>query len=616
MNLNGLDQGGELKYHTVFTHSFDAVLLLTPDGRILAANPAACRMFGRSEEEICRLGCKDIMNIDDPRLARAIQQSELTGRFEGELTGVRSDSTIFPIELTTSVFTDTSGEKRFSLIIRDITIRNRYRDELRAKEASMRSIIENTENSIWSVDRDFRLLAANSAFQAWYNGMTGHSITPGDNVLELMPDDLKEMWRKYLGRGLSGVSFTTMSSSGAGQEIRYIRFSFNPVRNITGEVTGLAVMGTDITDLMLMQTGLIRTGVLLREAQSVARIGNWEYDVKLARPDWSDEVLRIFGLPKLAGKTSWDAQLQRLSPDDLPRFKEGVIKAFSEGIPFTMAFRLQLPGEEVKWINVICETEKDSQGNVTRLYGTVQDLTERKMYEEGLRKSGETLRKLNIHIEEAREKERSQIAMNLHDDLGQKLTALKMNLSWLRKRIGVQSAIVSDKLHEVEDIIDNSVSTVQRISSELRPAILYDLGLKEAVEWLMRQNLEPAGIKGSFSLDPEGLVIEEKSSIILFRIIQEGLTNIIRHSGAANADITITGLPASLELVIMDNGRGINPETASDPRSFGLSGIRERVNNLSGEFSITGRKGKGTVLKVKIPYTNTEQKDDQGNNYG
>ncbi|MCU0460105.1 MAG: sensor histidine kinase, partial [Bacteroidales bacterium] len=207
-----------------------------------------------------------------------------------------------------------------------------------------------------------------------------------------------------------------------------------------------------------------------------------------------------------------------------------------------------------------------------------------------------------------------EIAMNLHDDLGQKLTALKMNLSWLRKRIGVQSALVSDKLDEVENIIKSSIGTVQKISSELRPAILYELGLKDAVEWHMKQNLEPAGIKGSFRMDPEDLMVDKESSIVLFRIIQEAVTNIIRHSGAKRADIRLSRFLSYIELVIRDNGRGIKAGAVNDLKSFGLTSIRERVKNISGQFRITGEKGKGTLLVVRIPYIKTEKEDDQDNN--
>lgn len=773
-NLNSRLAESELIYHSIFSNSFDGILLTAPDGRILAANPAACRMFGRSEEEICRLGRIGIMNLNDPRLKPAIEQREITGEFAGELTGVRSDGTIFPVELTTSVFTDSSGEQRTSMIIRDISFRKRFRDELEAREAHMRSVIENTDNSIWSVDCNFRLLDGNSAFQDRFHTRTGRRIRPGDDVIEWIPEEIREDWRRYLTRGLSGVSFTTMSSSGTGIHKKYLRYSFNPVRNLSGEVTGLTVMGTDVTDLMMMQKGVLRSGQMLKEAQSVSKLGNWEYDVKLNKADWSEELLRIFGLPGNTGETSWDTHLGRIHPDDLPAFRAAVMKAYSEGVPFTIVFRIQVPGEELKWIRAICKTEKDNQGNVTRLYGTVQDvseqekvererarseeryrnlfeksvvpimeedfsevkqyidklrqqgvkdfrkffkkypervaecvsmvkirdvnstsvsffgvkqksdlitdldlffteksydifieeiialaggktefesdipvkmpggeerfvhlrlhvvpddadtlsqvlvswidITDRVNYEEGLKKSGETLRRLNMHIEEAREKERTEIAMNLHDDLGQKLTALKMNLSWLRKRIGVQSALVSDKLDEVEQIIKSSIGTVQKISSELRPAILYELGLKDAVMWQMKQNLEPAGIKGTFRMEPEDLVIDKKCSIVLFRIIQEALTNIIRHSGAERADIRISRFLSYAELVIRDNGNGIEPEAVYDPKSFGLTTIRERVRNSSGQFRITGEKGKGTILMVRIPLNKTQQTYDQGNN--
>lgn len=600
-NLDSRLAESEFKYHSVFNHSFDGILLTSPDGRILAANPAACRMFGRSEAELCALGRSGIMNIKDPRLAAALEQRELTGKFAGELTGIKSDGTVFPVELTTSVFTDSNGEKRTSMIIRDISFRSRTLEELEAKEAALRAILENTDSFIWSVDRQFRYLYGNSSYISRYESLTGRRIEPGDDVTRWLPEDQQEKWRGYLMQGISGISFTTMSSSGTGNQKQYMRFSFNPVRNMAGEVTGVTVMGTDVTDLMLMQKDLVRTGAMLREAQSVAKLGNWEYDVRLNRADLSEELHRIFGMPGRHGESSWESHLERILPDDRQQMEAAVLKSYSEGIPFDLVFRLQIPGEDIKWVNMICKTEKDRQNNVVRLYGTLQDLTERKMYEDALEKSGETLRRLNMHIEEAREKERTEIAMNLHDDLGQKLTALKMNLSWLRKRIGIQSALVTDKLDQVESIIKSSIGTVQKISSDLRPAILYELGLKDAVEWHMQQNLEPAGIKGSFVLKPADLQIEKKSAIVLFRIIQEALTNIIRHSGADRAEIRISRFLTYAELVIRDNGRGIEPEAVNDPKSFGITSIKERVRNCSGQFRITGEKGKGTILIVRIP---------------
>lgn len=762
-NLDNRLAESELKYQALFNHSFDAILLTAPDGRIFAANPAACKMFRRSEEEICRLGRNGIMSLSDQRLIPAIEQREISGKYAGELTGLRSDGTVFPVELSTSVFTDCTGEKRTSMIIRDISLSNRHKEEIEAGEAYMHSILENTDNYIWSIDRDFRFLVGNSAFQARFRKSTGRAIRPGDDVTKWMSEENSETWKGYYRQGISGISFTTMSSSGSEPHKKYLRYAFNPVRNLTGEVTGLTIMGTDVTDLIVMQKDLVRTGVMLKEAQSVAKLGNWEYDVGLSKADWSDELLRIFGLTRKTDEPSWESHLGRIHPDDVQQFKAAVMIAYSDGIPFSQVFRLQIPEEEIKWIRVICKTGKDRNGSVIRLYGTVQDITDqqkaayelsqseeryrnlfersvvpiieedfsevkkyfdrlrkrgvkdfrryftryperaincitmvkikdvnqtgiqffgvkqksdlirdmdvffskesykifveeaialaegrkefecvlpvrtspgqdrfiqmklhvvpdgahtlsqvlvswieitdRLRYEEGLKESREALRRLNMHIEEAREQERTNIAMNLHDDIGQQLTALKMNLSWLRKRIGVQSPLVSDKLDEVEKLIDNSVSTVQRISSELRPALLYELGLKDAVEWHMKQNLEPAGIRGSFRLLPADSEIDENLSIVLFRVIQEALTNIIRHSGASMANVTITIMPSFIELVIKDDGSGIDAESVNDPKSFGITSIRERVKNISGDFTITGETGFGTTLTVKIPFT-------------
>ncbi len=176
-----------------------------------------------------------------------------------------------------------------------------------------------------------------------------------------------------------------------------------------------------------------------------------------------------------------------------------------------------------------------------------------------------------------------------------------MDFSWLKTRIGVQSPLVVNKLTGILGMIDDTVATVQNISADLWPGMLYNLGLKTAVEWQLEQFTKNTGIKAAFKTLPSEFQVEDKLSIMLYRIIQESLTNVSRHSRAKNVWITIESGKDQLKLTVRDNGIGIDKAKLTDPKSFGLMGLRERARAFGGELNITGKKGIGTRVLVVIP---------------
>lgn len=220
-----------------------------------------------------------------------------------------------------------------------------------------------------------------------------------------------------------------------------------------------------------------------------------------------------------------------------------------------------------------------------------------------LRKAKEALRKLTFHTEKVREEERSRIALDLHDDLGQKLTALKMDLAWLKPRIQADNDKMSMKIDEMFYLIDDTVKTVQRICSELRPGILYDLGLPAAIEWFLGNFSKNTGIETVANIVPDNLEIEEKLAVVLYRIIQEAMTNAARHSGADLVSVSLIKTNEWIKLTIRDNGIGISEDIINSPGSFGLFGMRERARAFGGEITIKGLKGRGTSILASF---NTE----------
>lgn len=230
-----------------------------------------------------------------------------------------------------------------------------------------------------------------------------------------------------------------------------------------------------------------------------------------------------------------------------------------------------------------------------------RDITERKQAEEKLKRSSKLLRELAVHLQSIREEERTLIAREIHDELGQVLTVLKIQTSLLSKKLKSDPEILKEKIDSLTKLIDNSIESVQKISSELRPGILDELGLNAAIEWQTEEFEKLTGIKCWLALPREDIIIETNRSTAVFRIFQEALTNIARHSNADKVNISLQTNLNNLILEIKDNGKGITPEQVKDYKSLGIHSIEERAMIFGGQVSIEGFTGKGTTVKVEIP---------------
>jgi signal transduction histidine kinase len=232
---------------------------------------------------------------------------------------------------------------------------------------------------------------------------------------------------------------------------------------------------------------------------------------------------------------------------------------------------------------------------------------ERRQGEEALRRSQEELRSLSAHLESVREEERTRLAREIHDELGQALTALKMDLSWLGKRLEPGQPPIEEKIRSMDALVGETIRTVQRLSGELRPGLLDDLGLAAAIEWQSEEFQKRAGIACALSQDLGGTVLGRDQATAIFRIFQETLTNVLRHAQATRVRVLLQSREGRLTLEVEDNGRGITPAEAEGARAFGLIGMRERVLALKGELAISGRPGQGTTVTVTVPL------DERGN---
>ena len=230
-----------------------------------------------------------------------------------------------------------------------------------------------------------------------------------------------------------------------------------------------------------------------------------------------------------------------------------------------------------------------------------QEISERTRAEAELKRSREQLRDLASHLQFIREEERTQIAREIHDELGQALTALKMDVHWLNHKLPKDQDLLTGKIKSMSRLIDTTVQSVRRISSELRPKLLDDLGLSAAIEWQANEFMDRAGIKCEISSEPEDIILDQARSTAFFRIFQETLTNIARHAQATRVEVFLQEFSEAVELVVRDNGQGIMESQIANAKSLGIIGMRERVYSLGGDLKITGVPNQGTTVAVRIP---------------
>jgi len=255
----------------------------------------------------------------------------------------------------------------------------------------------------------------------------------------------------------------------------------------------------------------------------------------------------------------------------------------------------------------------------------VSDITRRHAIETNLQNSNQLLQNLSFHNQLLREEETKALAREIHDEMAPTLTAFKMDLHWVLSCLRAAAASVTStaassppvspvldpaveaKINAMSDLVDQTIGSMRRICSELRPALLDDLGLIDALEWQVQEYRKRSNLDCRLKIDCDGLSFGPDLSLCVFRIFQEAFTNVVRHAQSSKIRISLVHAPArrELRLRVRDNGRGILPAEASDPKSFGLIGMRERLGPYGGRFKITGVPGKGTTVSVTIPLAKT-----------
>jgi len=266
----------------------------------------------------------------------------------------------------------------------------------------------------------------------------------------------------------------------------------------------------------------------------------------------------------------------------------------------TLESRIESRDKALRWIEFSIGHARDSGGKLTSLRWILLDITSRKLAELELEQSRQQLRMLAARVQEVREEERKHIAREIHDQLGGDLSAMKLDVLWVAKRLGAADAVSAERLARIASLIDDAIDGVRSLASELRPAVL-DLGLIPAIEWQLNEFKRRTGTTCHLSVNVAESDLASLDTTVVFRLFQEALTNVARHAGATDVEVAVGSENGSLRVEIRDNGRGITPEAIAEPTSLGLIGMRERAAQLAGRVDFEGTPGVGTRVVISIP---------------
>jgi signal transduction histidine kinase len=245
---------------------------------------------------------------------------------------------------------------------------------------------------------------------------------------------------------------------------------------------------------------------------------------------------------------------------------------------------------------------RDELGTIVKWFGTSTEIEDRKQAEDALQCSLAELRALAARLQSVREEERTRVAREIHDELGQVLTGIMLESASLIHELPSGAKQQSNRAEYIMKLACETIQTVRRISTELRPEIL-DLGLMAAVEWAAKEFQSRTGLNCRLDLPEDNIVIDQERATALFRILQETLTNVARHANATQVNVRLAKEEGTLILEVHDNGKGINSQELSAGRSLGILGMRERALILGGGFAISGALGQGTTIEVRIKET-------------
>lgn len=449
-----------------------------------------------------------------------------------------------------------------------------------------KAIIQALPDTLFVIDRENRF---------------ANYINPrGNRILTAPANFMHRKVEEVMPAGLSGEMIANIEKVRAGWELITHRYSLEQdgdhfdyeARYTLYNENEVLVLVRDITDQVRAEEKLreseVKYRTLVEKASDAIFIADFSGRINIVNP--AACLLSQYSEAELLTRTIFDFTL----PDEINRYPLQ-FEAIAAGRTATSERKLRRKDGTLIDVEITASKVSDE-----RFLAFIRDISERKKFEMELKSSREQFRQLSNYLENIREEERVNIAREIHDELGQQLTVLKMDLFRLGKGRERDERLEKEK-EALLDFVNDIVVTVRKISSQLRPSVLDDLGLDAAMEWYSQEFNKRTGISILFHSRVEDTLLPDKIKTGLFRIFQESLTNILRHAAANEVRISLEPEGDRVLLRIEDNGKGFAPEEIQNKKTLGLLGMKERAAVLKGEYEISSVPGKGTVTTVRVP---------------
>ncbi|MBN8699323.1 MAG: PAS domain S-box protein [Chitinophagales bacterium] len=653
----------EEKTRLIMNSALDAIISIDEAGLITFWNPQAEQTFGWSAEEITGKSLTD--TIIPPQYREMHQKGMELYRQTGkgpvlnkiiEISAVNRSGAEFPIELTI-IPVRYNGSVSFSAFIRDISLRKKAEEKiLKANRlyffiSQVNQMIVRATNQETLFKEACRIAVELGKFSlAWIglvdeatesvvpvvyageenkylseikpisikdipegHGPTGQAIRNGQYYIcnDIEADPAMDPWKDAaLSRGYrSSMSLPIIKS---GKVVGAFSF-YAPVKNffddseiaLLEEATGDVAFALEVFEKEEMrrkaEQGIVESERRYHTLAEVSPVGIFHTDAAGSTTYVNPRWCQISGITY--EKAMGNGWFEAVHPDDRDMLRRNWEEATRHQQVSVSEYRFVRPNGSTAWVIGQAIPERDADGAIVGYVGTTTDITDRKLAEKEMEESSQKLRQLTTHLLNIREEERKRIGREIHDELGQQLTAIKMDISWIAKKTDPSQEAFKTKLQNVIALLDGGNQSIRRILNELRPVILDDYGLLEALRWQAQQFTANTHIPVAMTASESDMRIPEEISTCIFRIFQEALTNITRYAKATQVKVSLDIDSDSVLLNIEDNGLGFDTELTKTKKSFGILGMKERVASLNGRFDLSSVPGNGTRISIHIPIT-------------
>jgi two-component system sensor histidine kinase UhpB len=472
------------------------------------------------------------------------------------------------------------------------------------------AVIDNVPDAIISVDEEQRIVLFNPAAQQLFGCDLGNAL--GKKLHEFVDTSFWSAATPAIAWSESIPASTFMA--------REVRAMHRLGHAIEAEASMSQSTQAGLTTVVLRDVAvrkraeqrLRETQASLMDALRLARLGHFAYDIALESWTLAPSLLEVLGDTK-AGPGKHSSLFEDVHPEDLPSLKNSLTpESLKQHFGLNIEFRAyRRDSQAVRWLHALGRPRQDANGQTRQLVGSMQDITERKLATLALEQSQEELHRLSANLTRAREDERRHVARDLHDELGQRLSALKLDLFTAMAHPEVRATGLDKRLQPLIQSVNNAVSETRRIASNLRPAMLDDLGLHAAIEWLAHDFTKRFGIPVDLACMPGDQDLNDIAITTIYRIVQEALTNMSRHAHAQSGRIELFQQNEHMVIRVEDDGQGLSPSDTEKAGSFGLAGIRERARILGGISHMTNRPEGGCRLEVRLPWERVIQRTAQ-----